>query len=487
MYRHFVLGTVLLFAGLSMFAQTQTPTQAPTQTQTQDQQPPSDSSQSGDRSGAPAAAVGGALLVPGTDESEGESYWMKRPVVPAIVGGYGSSLAFGSEMERSNYIRGGVTLQTTYDDNPFLTNPSVTNYTYSIFPQISLDQSRSRVRWLLNYAGGYTYNQKLSNQNQTSQNFNFDVEYRVSPHVNVRATETISLTTGLFGPVNNFNGTVPGVPLGTNPYVLTPLAKEFSTTTRGDISYQFSATDVVGASGGLNTLKYRDAAPGTLLLDTQGEDAAGYYMHRITESNWLGGSYVFQHLGYSPGLNNTVVHSMLGFDTWQVKPTMTISLFAGPQYADDRLQVTPPSSPAISSTQWSFSGGASYSWQGQHTSVSLSYARRIADGGGVLGSVQLNSVSGSLRQRLSPRWSMLLNVDYGGNDALSPAVAQTQSFTYVSGGASVTRQFGQSCFLQVGYTRQNQNTKGLSSLSTDAHRNYVIASFSYQFARPWGR
>jgi hypothetical protein len=457
------------------------------QAQPQTQQTQSDAGSASGQSDMPAVAVGGAYLVPGSEEGEGESYWTTRPTLPGIVGGYGSSLAFSSEMARSNYIRGGLTLQSTYDSNALLSNPATSNYTYSIFPQVSLDQSRSRVRWLLNYAGGFTYNQKLTTQNQTSQNVNFDFQYRLSPHVNFRVTEAVTLTTGLFGPVNSFNGTVPGVPEGGNAFVLTPLSKEFGTTTRADMSYQFSAEDVVGASGGFNTVHFRDVPPGTTLIDTQGETAAGYYMHRITSTNWVGGSYVFQHLGYSPAPDDTVVHSAVGFDTWQIKPTMTLSFFAGPQYSDNRFQPTAASSQLLNSTQWSVSGGASYGWQAPHTSVVLTYVRRIADGGGVQGSVQLNSVSASLRAQLSPKWSAGVSGAYGTNDSLVPSTTVAGNTTYASGGFVVSRQFGQDCFLQIGYSRQNQQTSGLSTLTSDASKNLFIASFSYQFARPWGR
>ena len=436
----------------------------------------------------PVPALSGAYLVPGSEESgPSGSYWTSRPLLPEIIGGYGSSLAFGSEMERSNYIRGGLTLQSTYDDNALLASPAITNYTYSIFPQVSLDQTRSRVRWLLNYAGGFTYNDKLTNQNQTSQRLNFDLQYRLSPHVNFRVTEALGLTTGLFGPVNSLNGSAPGIPVGANPFVLTPLAKTFNSVLRADISYQFSASDVVGASGGWNVLKNRDTPPGTVFVDTQGEDAAGYYMHRVTTSNWLGGSYIFHHFGYSPVVNDSNVHSVVGFDTWQLKPSMTLSVFVGPQYSNNRLPTNTTASQATFVSMWSISGGASYSLQARHTSIELSYARRIADGGGLLGSVELNSVIASVRHRVSPRWTIALFGDFGGNDALAALGAPSESIHSASGGLTVTRQIGERYFLQAGYSRQNQTTTGLTSLSGDASRNFVIASFSYQFARPWGR
>jgi hypothetical protein len=478
MNRNLIFGALLLVFGFCVGSGAQT----------QDQQPATGSESPKGQSGAPAAAVGGALLVPGGETSEAESYWTTRPTIPAIVGGYGSSLAFSTEMERSNFIRYGVTVQSTYNDNALLTNPAQSNATYSVFPQIALDQSRSRIRWVLNYAGGYTYNQNLSSQNQTSQNFNFDLQYRVSPHVNLRITEGVMLTTGLFSPVNTLNGSAPGVPQGGNEFVITPLSKEFTTDTRGDISYQFSATDVIGANAAYTSFNYRDVPPGTTLLDSKGQEAVGYYMHRISTSNWIGGSYRFHHLGYSPAIYDTVAQSVIAFDTWQVKRHMTISFFVGPQYSDNRYPVDVGATQLAYKTMWTVTGGASYSWQGPHTNVVLSYARRITDGGGVQGPVQLDSVSGSVRRQLSLRWTAAVNASYGANDSLTPSPQLTIPYSRLaSAGVTVTRRFGEKCFLEFGYSRENQQTAGLSTLTGNANQNSVIASFSYQFVHPWGR
>jgi hypothetical protein len=379
-----------------------------------------------------------------------------------------------------------VTLQSAYDSNALLANPPTSNYSASIFPQLELDQSRTRLHWLLDYAGGFTYNDQLSNHNQTSQNVNFDLRYRLTEHVNVRVSEQASLTTGFFGPVSSYNGATPGVPAGSNAFVLTPLAKRASTTTPGDISYQFSSVDVIGASGGFSRLHYRDVPVGTTLVDTQGEDAAGYYMHRITANNWLGGSYVFNHFSYSPVIDESAIHSAIGFDTWQVRPGMNLSFFVGPQYSDNRFQTSSSPSQAGYSAMWTVAAGAEYSLTGRHNSLSLTFTRHLADGGGVLGTVELSSFLGSYRQQLSRRWTVTLNGSYGANDALTNAVG-SQTIDLGSAGLSVLRQLGEHYFVEVGYLWQDQNTKNVSVLSSNAHRNTVVASFSYQFARPWGR
>ena len=455
------------------------------QTATAPAQPPDT-----DQHSVPVPAVTlGLLSGDEVPDSDTVNWSALRPIVPAMIGGYGASLAFGTEMERSNYIRGGLTGQATYDDNAYLTSTGpLSNYTYSIAPQISLDQSRSRVRWIMNYAGGFTFNQRFASQNQTSQDFNFDVQYRLSPHVNVRASEVILLTSGLFGATNGLDGTVPGVPQGNNPFVITPLSKEFQNITRGEISYQFTATDVIGMSGGYLGSQYHDQPVNTTLLDTQSGNAAGFYLHRLTPSNWVGGSYVYQQYAFSPGANDTVVHSALAFDTFLLRRDMTLSIFAGPQYSNSVFSSI--SGPPVMATDhgWSGAGGITYDWQGLHTSANASFVRHISDGGGVQGTVIATSVSGNFRRQLTRRWSVLLSGAYAINDGLAPSSEFPAASTkYASGGFAITHQFTEHLFCQAAYSRQYQESAGVTALNGTANHNVVLASVTYQFARPWGR
>ena len=127
------------------------------------------------------------------------------PQIPALLGGPGSSLAFRSEMERSNYLSGGVNVGAAYDDNALLgSGEQVGNATFSIFPNLALEQSTSRTRWTLRYGGGLTVNQRLSSRNQGSHDLNFDSEFRLSPHVNLRVAEDFALTTGMFTAKHRF-------------------------------------------------------------------------------------------------------------------------------------------------------------------------------------------------------------------------------------------------------------------------------------------
>jgi hypothetical protein len=483
-----IFGVLMVSAVLCQAGRAQEPgSQAPQNPPADTGQAPVDSQADTSQRAVPAPALTGGLLSGGEAGSPGA--WIAQgPVVPAIVAGYGNSLAFSTEMSRSNYIRGGGAAQFAYTDNASLSPVGVgSNVTLSLFPQIALDQSRSRIHWLLNYAGGYTYNNNLKPQNSTSQDLGLDVQYRVSPHVNVRVSEVVGYVSGIFGPTVNYYGTAPGIPQGNNPYVVTPLSTHFDNVSRGEIGYQFSGSSAVGASGGYTTSRFSNLAPGTVLLNTEMEDAAGFYMHRIHPGNWLGVSYLFQHLTYPPSASETFIHSPLVFDTITLREHMSLSFFAGPQYYEDTAPVSLGSSTLVSENKWTGAGGASFGWQGSQTSAYISVVRRLIDGGGLLGTSEVTSADGGLRRQFTQVWSGELGGSYALSDALNPGVTNTSRIRSAVIALNVQRQFSERLFLRFGYAHQFQNTTSTVLPTGDANRNQFVVTLAYIFARPWGR
>ena len=222
------------------------------------------------------------------------------PQIPAFLGGKGISLAFLSELERSNYLRGGVNVSAAYNDNPLLASSGlVGNTSVSIFPNISIDQSSSRMRWTLGYAGGLTVNQRFTNQNQGSHNLNFESDYRLSPHVNLRIAENFSMTTGFF---DTGNGTdVVAGSGGPNASLITPLATQRSSLTTVETNYHVALNDLIGASGSFYDLNFSNVPAGTQLTDSQTASGSAFWLHRIFRGDWGGASYRFDRITFNRG------------------------------------------------------------------------------------------------------------------------------------------------------------------------------------------
>jgi hypothetical protein len=452
------------------------------------QNPPVQNPSDNDNRQAPAAAVSGIAGLQPEDGIEDASSDLPR--IPALLGGAGISSSFVSELERSNYLRGGVNIGAVYDDNPLLLSSGTeSNTSETVFPNIKIEESTSRIRWMLGYAGGLTVNQKITGQNQGSQNLNFDSQYRLSPHVNLRVAENFSMTTGFFDAGNGAE-VVTGSG-GPNASLIAPLSTQRSSMTTGETNYHFALKDLVGASGSFYDLHFTNVPTGTPLTDSQTAVASAFWLHRIFQGDWAGTSYGFQRITFNPS-GEARVNSFLAVDTLSLSNRFTLTGFAGPQYLEN--QGLAPGGTLISqSNNWSVAGGIEGAWRNQRTSVSAGFSRNISDGGGVLGAVRLQTVHSTFRRELVPGWAATLTASYGTNQSLiAPSATSASSINVTSAGVSLERNVGKSVGLRMGYTHDFQTQFGVpgstpgSTQTLDASRNRFFVTLSYQWSKPLG-
>jgi len=487
-----VAGLKLLAAGQDLPAPNQ-----PAQTQPAQTQPPQPNSpvegpiDNGVRT-APAAALSSVAGLQNGIDTEDTS--KSLPQIPALLGGTGISPEFLSELERSNYLRGGVNVGATYDDNPLLapSGQQVSNTGETVFPNISIEQTSSRMRWNLGYAGGLTVNQKITSQDEGSHSVNFNSQYRLSPHVSLRVAENFSLTTGFFDAGTGAEVTGIGAP---NTSLITPLATDRSSLTTVETNYHFALNDLVGASGSFYDLHFSNppagGSAGTLPLLTDSETATGsaFWLHHIFRGDWAGASYRFDRLTFGSNGEETLVHSFFAINTLDLSHRFTLTGFVGPQYSENQgfLVIAQPST---LSNDWSVAGGAEGGWRDERTSVTAGYSRTISDGGGLLGPVRLQSAYGSLRREFMPRWTVALTANHGSNQSLIlPSPTGASSIDLTSAGVSLEHNVAKSAGFRMGYRRDFQQEYGLSApnpSTLDAHRNLFFVTLSYQWAKPLG-
>jgi hypothetical protein len=474
MRQSLILGWIL--AGLQIFSAGQNPSA---------QNPPAQTSGSVDASQrtAPAAALSAIAGMEGEVGTEDTS--SDLPQIPALLGGAGMASSFIPELERSNYLRGGVNVGATYDDNPLLLSSGVhSNTSETIFPNLRIEESSSRMRWSFGYAGGLTVNQKITNQNQGSHSLNFDSQYRLSPHVNLRVAETFSMTTGFFDAGNGVQVVGSG---GPNASLLAPLSTQRSSVTTVETNYHFALNDLVGASGSFYDLHFTNVPKGTLLTDSQTASGSAFWLHRILREDWGGASYDFQRITFSPS-GETRVHNFLAVNTLSLSNHFTLTGFVGPQYLENQ-GLAPGGKPISQSSNWSVAGGLEGGWRNQRSSVAAGFSRTISDGGGVLGAVRLQTVHGSFRRELVPGWAVALNASYGTNRSLLvPSANSASSVKLTSAGVSLERNVGKSIGLRLGYAHDFQEQFGVpgSAQALDANRNRFFVTLSYQWAKPLG-
>jgi hypothetical protein len=422
-----------------------------------------------------------------------------RAPAPALLNGQAASLEFTPELERSNFLRGGISVGATYDDNATDTTANrVGDFGYSILPHIELDQARPRLHWTVNYFGGFTANQRLTARNQGSHNLTGTLQFRLSPHVDLRLSDAFLATTGLLQQFQNGLGAPATGPINQpNTTLVTPLAKNLNNTGSVDLSYQFSADDMVGVGGTFYDSHFRDLPTGAnALTDTSTRSGNFYYNHRFTPRNWTGIVYRYQRLEFSPSGDVTDTQSVLLSHTIYLQPHMTLSFFAGPEYsqlttASVSMNVTPTViSFAVVSThdhQLSVSAGGNFGWQGEHTSLHLDADRRVTDGGGLMGSVELTSVGGGIRRQLGRTTALHFSGVYGHNQVLGAAGSGQSALKSATGSTGVEQRLGGNFMLTMDYARDylKGGTAALANQTVNHNRGYI--TISYNFTRPIGR
>jgi hypothetical protein len=395
--------------------------------------------------------------------------------------------AFQPELVRTNYLDAGFGVSSMFDDNTLnTTSDTKSDFSYCVMADIALRQSRGRLNWKMNYAGGFTAHQRFSTYNQGSHDFDVDASYKLAPHVDLAVADHFRMTSGFFDRVN-LN---PDISAGTilqqpNQSVITPIAYQNSNTALVKINDQFSQSSAIGASATFFQSHYIDVPVGTLLIDTNSQEAEGYYNRRLSQRQSLGLTYRFQRLTFSSIANDTTVHSVLATYELRLQTYMTLTIFGGPQHVSTTIENLTSSVP-VTRNPWSGVAGASFVWNGLRTGITLSAMRMTSDGGGLLGAVTLTGGSAVFRRQLSRQLNAELGFTYGLSDSLEITSIPSSSLKTVLGSAAIMRQVNNWKFT-LGYARASQLQSNSGNGMQDISHNRAWTSISYEFSRPLGR
>jgi hypothetical protein len=442
-------------------------------------------SQADNRSTQPAPAYGTDTPANNADVTD------SRMLTPPPVSGqsYPSSYSGG---ERSNYLRGGLAFTSAYTDNAIgsITGKPVSDVSYSVAPFIAVDETTSRLHWVLTYAPGFTFYRRLSSRNETDQSVSIDVKYRLSPHVTFSAQDGFLKSSNVFNQPFLAGAAVSGGTQEPNFSVIAPVADRLSNSGNVGISYQFAMNGMVGANGAFSNLHYPNQAQVPGLYDSSTQGGSAFYSLRVSKMHYIGATYQYQRLLSYPtgGRDETQTHALLLFYTLYPSSRSSFSFFGGPQHSDTVQPSLPPLKLQLPEARaWTPAAGASLGWQGRLTNVAVSYSHIISGGGGLIGAVKMDSASASIRQQITRRLSGSLGGGYTQNNVLGSSLGVNRNGHTVSGTASLQQELNQHINVELGYTRLHQNYSGVAVLAATPNTNREFVSISYQFSRPLGR
>ncbi len=424
----------------------------------------------------PRIAMAQATGVPGITASN----------VPVLISGQLPSATPQSEEMSPNELTASITAGSSYDDNVFPNvSPRQWDIDYSITPQISLEETRSRIIWGLSYAPGLQLSQNVLYRNYFSQKFAGDLAWQVSPHGTLSAQQYYLVTTNPFA---GFSTTQPGPTISPNETIYVPNIRQTMLLSNALYSFQASARTTMGVGGSFEQQKY-DTIPRTgnsiPLLSTQLSSGKAFISQQLSAREQLGFQYSLQVMKFPQADARTTTHSFLVFNQIDLSSNSSLTLYGGPEYSLTAGQVvlnlgfivvTIP----VNTTQWSAAGGVLYNWTGQRLATSINFSRRVSDGGALLGAVELTSGSAELSWQLTPSWSLSSTIS-GAEDQL--LTTNGQLLTY-SGQIGLRRQLGRRLEMRFYEERLNQ-TGSITGFSV-GNRDVMGATLTYSFLRPLG-
>jgi hypothetical protein len=408
-----------------------------------------------------------------------------RMLTPPPVNGQAYPSTPAAEM-RSNYLRAGLTFNTAYTDNLLAgatVNP-ISDVSYSVWPTLALDETTPRLHSVLTYSPGFTFYQRTGARNEMDQNVGLDVQYRLSPHVSASVRDMFQKSSNVFNQPSLFSEGVYGSPQPPTVAVIPPVADLLNNTANAELTYQFSATGMVGAGGTFTNLHFPDPAEVPGLFDSASRGGSAFYSHRLSRRHYVGTLYQYSRiLAYPVGATSaTQTQTIFAFYTIYLKPNLSLSLSGGPQHYDTAQAPLPVS------RSWTPAATASLGWQGRHTTFAASYLRIVSGGGGLIGAFHSNSANASARWQIARTWNVGSAANYAIYKALTPFFFLANSGGHaVSGTVSIQHQLNEHFNAELGYMRLHQSFDGISVISANPDTNREYISISYQFSRPLGR
>jgi hypothetical protein len=381
-----------------------------------------------------------------------------------------------------------------FDDNAQLGSPMRrSDIGYSFTPSLAFVQTLRRLDWGVSYGPGVDISQHRLFADQFTNDFGGHFTWLVSKHSVFSAQENYILSTD---PFQQFGSqpftTTPGPIVAPNQSIYLSNFRRTSSLSQAQYSCQLSAHTTFGMSGSFDLERYRNtsASGGNAnLINSQVTTGQAYLSHQFSPRNQLGFQYGAQILKFQQVNARTTTHTFSIFDEVRLGPNSSLTVYAGPEYSLTSNQVelslgfvlvTIP----VKANTWTWSGGGIYNLRGRRGAMVLNYSRRVSNGGGLTGAVELDGGSADFSWKLTQNWSWRLDLAAADNQLLAVKSGQNELRTY-SAGVGLSRRIYRNMSMNLFFERVNQ-VGSIAGISTGNH-DVAGVSFEYNFVKPVGR
>jgi hypothetical protein len=415
-------------------------------------------------------------------------YCQMNPTGSPITGDI-HPITFQPAAQETNVLLLDLAAGASADDN---NNNSVTHpiggAQYFLTPSFAIQETHPRLAWTVSYHPLLKFYVPTSSYPDVfNQVLGGELRYDITKYLSIGLRQDYLRT---FDPFQQLGDTPlqPGIGLLNNPGAV--LAENFKRTewlSQAEIDYRLTKHTSLGVSGDFFELRGADGGHRSLIgtTDTLG---SAYVSHQITARQTVGIQYQFLDIVFPGRDMRARTNGVLLFDQITITRHLSCSVFGGPEYSKLRNQAFldvfgVPLPIPISSTLWSPAAGGTLDWRRDRMGVQASFVRRVGDGGGVLGAVDMKDAILRWQARLSREWV----ADAGGEMTIYTLLNTAGLDKKVLDlGAGITREWSHNWRVRALYERKH-NLGGSESTLPFANHNRVTLQVERDFNVPLGR
>lgn len=417
--------------------------------------------------------------------------------IPEPLGGFSQQLASYPDTgrERANLLMGSIGVSALYMDTAFSPRvKSIHDFQFLVIPGIGWQSFSPRTQLLLNYAGGFVFDESAPRNSQQTQGGAADLRHRFTQRLVSEIRQDYVFTNSPFTQAGvNQPLPVPAGPGELSSFALPSNATRIESISSASLTYQLSRHSGWGASGTFSSQKFRDVSVRSgvsgSLIDTQMAAGRTFFLTQVSAHHDIGMQYQLQDLKFAEGLARTADQTLFLFDGISFKSNMKLSLYAGPQFTHTHnvLLLSPAFTGIIVPVlrdELSVAGGAAYTWQGNGAGFRLSGGRGVSDGGGFMGAVRLNTGTMELEKNIASHWKGTLQLVYSDGRLIGlPAKNASSRVTTGEGLLGLTRWLTPNVSVTGQYARIQQPRAGTLTARVPRSSNRAEVTLTYQFQK----
>jgi hypothetical protein len=256
---------------------------------------------------------------------------------------------------------------------------------------------------------------------------------------------------GLIGEFSSMLGTsLGGIAQGFAPSdtIQTGQAMRYLNMTLGEVEYSFSRRSALTFSGSYGLLHFTGAG----YIDSRSFNTQAGYDYQLDPKNSIAILATYGKIDYAGVAASTTDYTVALAYGRKVAGRLAFQADIG----SDQIRSAGSGNGNFQTLTWTIRSALNYELR--RTGYTLSYARGLASGSGVLLGAIANTFTGSLHHQFTRSWSGSAHGGYAFNRSLASTGGPTASFTNWFIGANVDRRLGRHARLGFDYGVQEQNS-----------------------------